>query len=58
MDFFAGHLPELIIVLVLVLIIWGPAKLPDISAAVGRDDTAARGAGRPDAAAGRAGCGT
>ena len=36
MDFFAGHLPELIIVLVLILIIWGPAKLPDISAAVGR----------------------
>jgi sec-independent protein translocase protein TatA len=36
MDFFAGHLPELIIVLVLILIIWGPGKLPDIGAAVGR----------------------
>jgi TatA/E family protein of Tat protein translocase len=36
MDLFAGHLPELIIVLVVILIIWGPGKLPDIGAAVGR----------------------
>jgi sec-independent protein translocase protein TatA len=36
MDFFGGHLPELIIVLVVILIIWGPGKLPDIGAAVGR----------------------
>ncbi|MFI5284904.1 MAG: twin-arginine translocase TatA/TatE family subunit [Candidatus Dormibacteria bacterium] len=32
----AGHLPELIILFVLVLIIWGPGKLPDVGAAVGR----------------------
>jgi sec-independent protein translocase protein TatA len=36
MDFFGGHLPELIIVLVVILIIWGPGKLPDIGMAVGR----------------------
>jgi len=36
MDLFAGHLPELIIVLVVILIIWGPGKLPDAGAAVGR----------------------
>ena len=36
MDLFAGHIPELIIVLVLILIIWGPGKLPDAGAAVGR----------------------
>jgi len=36
MDIFGGHLPELIIVLVVILIIWGPGKLPDIGAAVGR----------------------
>lgn len=36
MDFFGGHLPELIIVLVVILIIWGPGKLPDIGSAVGR----------------------
>jgi sec-independent protein translocase protein TatA len=36
MDFFGGHLPELIIVLVVILIIWGPGKLPDFGAAVGR----------------------
>src|SRR5579859_5738763 len=35
MDLFAGHIPELIIVLVVILIIWGPGKLPDIGAAVG-----------------------
>jgi sec-independent protein translocase protein TatA len=32
----AGHLPEIIIVLVIVLIIWGPGKLPDVGAAMGR----------------------
>ncbi len=32
----AGHLPELILVFVVVLIIWGPGKLPDVGAAVGR----------------------
>jgi len=31
-----GHLPEIIIVLVVVLIIWGPGKLPDMGAALGR----------------------
>ncbi len=36
MDLFAGHLPELIIVLVLILIIWGPSKLTDVSVALGR----------------------
>jgi len=36
MDFVGGHLPELIIVLVVILIIWGPGKLPDVGAALGR----------------------
>jgi sec-independent protein translocase protein TatA len=36
MDLFAGHLPELIIVLVVILIIWGPGKIPDVAAAAGR----------------------
>jgi TatA/E family protein of Tat protein translocase len=36
MDLFGGHLPELIILLVVILIIWGPGKLPDIGMAVGR----------------------
>ena len=36
MDILGGHLPELIIVLVVILIIWGPGKLPDFGAAVGR----------------------
>jgi len=36
MDLFAGHIPELIIVLVVILIVWGPGKLPDVGAAVGR----------------------
>jgi sec-independent protein translocase protein TatA len=31
-----GHLPEIIIVMVVVLIIWGPGKLPDLGAAVGK----------------------
>jgi len=32
----SGHLPEIIIVLVVILIIWGPGKLPDVGAALGR----------------------
>jgi TatA/E family protein of Tat protein translocase len=36
MDLLGGHLPELIIVLIVILIIWGPGKLPDIGSAVGR----------------------
>jgi sec-independent protein translocase protein TatA len=31
-----GHLPEVIIVLVVILIIWGPGKLPDMGAALGK----------------------
>jgi sec-independent protein translocase protein TatA len=31
-----GHLPEIIIVLVVILIIWGPGKLPDVGSAMGR----------------------
>ncbi|MFI5285850.1 MAG: twin-arginine translocase TatA/TatE family subunit [Candidatus Dormibacteria bacterium] len=31
-----GHLPEIIIVLVVILIIWGPGKLPDVGAAMGK----------------------
>lgn len=36
MGFMTGHLPEIIIVLVVILIIWGPGKLPDVGAAMGR----------------------
>jgi sec-independent protein translocase protein TatA len=36
MDLIGGHLPELIILLVVILIIWGPGKLPDVGAAMGR----------------------
>lgn len=36
MDLLGGHLPELLIVLVVILIIWGPGKLPEIGGAVGR----------------------
>ena len=36
MDLIGGHLPELIILLIVILIIWGPGKLPDLGAAVGR----------------------
>ena len=36
MGFIGGHLPELIIVLVVILIIWGPGKLPDIGAGIGK----------------------
>jgi sec-independent protein translocase protein TatA len=31
-----GHAPEIIILLVLVLLIFGPGKLPEIGSAVGR----------------------
>jgi len=31
-----GHLPEIIIVLVVILIIWGPGKLPDVGAGIGK----------------------
>ena len=36
MGFVSGHLPEIIIVLVVILIIWGPGKLPDVGAAMGK----------------------
>src|SRR5579863_8326107 len=36
MGYIGGHLPELIIVLVVILIIWGPGKLPDIGAGIGK----------------------
>jgi sec-independent protein translocase protein TatA len=36
MGYIGGHLPEIIIVLVVILIIWGPGKLPDLGAAMGR----------------------
>ena len=36
MGFVGGHLPEIIIVLVVILIIWGPGKLPDDGAAMGK----------------------
>jgi TatA/E family protein of Tat protein translocase len=36
MDLIGGHLPELIILLVVILIIWGPGKLPDVGSALGR----------------------
>jgi len=36
MGFITGHLPELIIVLVIVLMIWGPGKLPSVGGALGR----------------------
>ena len=32
----AGHWPYLIILLVIVLIIWGPGKLPDLGSALGK----------------------
>jgi sec-independent protein translocase protein TatA len=31
-----GHLPEIIIVLVIILIIWGPGKLPSVGGAIGK----------------------
>ena len=36
MGLLSGHLPELVIVLVVILIIWGPGKLPDIGAGIGK----------------------
>ena len=36
MSFVGGHLWEIIIVLVVVLIIWGPGKLPDVGAGIGK----------------------
>jgi TatA/E family protein of Tat protein translocase len=36
MPFGAGHWPYLIILLVIVLIIWGPGKLPDLGSALGK----------------------
>ena len=36
MGFLGGHLPEIIIVLVVILIIWGPGKLPDVGAGIGK----------------------
>ncbi len=36
MGLISGHLPEIVILLVVVLIIWGPGKLPDIGAAMGK----------------------
>lgn len=32
----AGHWPYLIILLVIVLIVWGPGKLPDLGSALGK----------------------
>jgi TatA/E family protein of Tat protein translocase len=36
MPFGAGHWPYLIILLVIVLIIWGPGKLPDLGSGLGK----------------------
>jgi sec-independent protein translocase protein TatA len=36
MGFIGGHIPELIILLVVILIIWGPGKLPSLGAGLGR----------------------
>jgi sec-independent protein translocase protein TatA len=36
MGFVGGHLPEIIVVLVVILIIWGPGKLPDVGAGIGK----------------------
>ena len=36
METLTGHLPEIIIVLVVILIIWGPGKLPEVGAALGK----------------------
>jgi TatA/E family protein of Tat protein translocase len=33
---FAGHLPELLIVLVLALVVFGPKRLPEIGGALGK----------------------
>jgi sec-independent protein translocase protein TatA len=36
MSFGAGHWPLILILLVIVLIFWGPSKLPDIGAGMGK----------------------
>ena len=36
MGFVGGHLWEVVIVLVVILIIWWPGKLPDVGAAMGK----------------------
>ena len=36
MSFGAGHWPFLLILLVIVLIIWGPGKLPDLGQGMGK----------------------
>ena len=36
LDMLGGHLPELMIVLVLALIVFGPQKLPEIGGALGK----------------------
>ena len=36
MSFGAGHWPYILILLVIVLIIWGPGKLPDLGSALGK----------------------
>jgi len=36
MPFGAAHWPYIIILLVIVLIIWGPGKLPDLGAGMGK----------------------
>jgi TatA/E family protein of Tat protein translocase len=33
---FAGHLPELLLVLVLALVVFGPKRLPEIGGALGK----------------------
>jgi len=33
---FTGHLPELFLVLIVALIVFGPSKLPEVGSAVGR----------------------
>jgi sec-independent protein translocase protein TatA len=33
---FGGHLPELVIVLILALVVFGPKRLPEIGGAVGK----------------------
>jgi sec-independent protein translocase protein TatA len=36
MDMFAGHLPELIILLVLVVFVFGAKRLPDVGSGLGK----------------------
>jgi TatA/E family protein of Tat protein translocase len=51
-----GHLPEIIIVLVVILIIWGPGKLPDVGAAMGKGIREFRKASSETHDAGGPGC--